>query len=286
MMSRRAVLSLATVTALHGQDKGEKMFGNADAYERFMGRWSRQMAPLFVAFAGVPATGRVLDIGSGTGALAFEIAKQKGRIQVTGIDPSPEYVAYAMSKNPNPDRITFQAGDAQRLGFPDATFAASISLLVFNFIPDASKALLEARRVTRAKGRVAAAVWDYGGRMSMLRAFWDGAIDVDPKTEKLDEKNMPLCRSGDLSKLWKQGGLENVHEEPLEIEILFSSFADYWSPFLLGQGPAGAYVRTLNADRLQALRNSVKKRLPLSSESESFALPARVWAVRGEVPAR
>lgn len=284
-MSRRDLLAWPTTAALKGQQRDDKMFGNAQAYERFMGRWSRQIAPLLVDFAAVANTGNVLDIGSGTGSLAFEVAKRKAGVHVTGIDPSPEYVGYAASRNPFPDRVAFQIGDAQHMEFKESTFDASVSLLVLNFIPDAAKALREARRATKPKGPVAAAVWDYGSRMRMLREFWDAATEIDPGADKLDEKNMPLCRSGELSRLWRQGGLEQVEEQPLETEIRFSSFNDYWEPFLLGQGPAGAYVRKLDHSRLQALRSAVRRRVAPSSEDDAFALPARVWAVRGHVPA-
>ena len=283
-MSRRAFVTSSAAAVLNGQRRDEKMFGNAQAYEQFMGRWSRQIAPLLVDFAAVADTGRVLDIGSGTGSLAFDVAKRRTGVHVTGIDPSPEYVGYAASKNPFVDRVAFHTGDAQHLDFEAATFDASISLLVFNFIPDPARALREARRATKPKGRVTAAVWDYGGRMRMLRDFWDAAVEIDRSADKIDEKNMPLCRSGDLSQLWAQGGLEHVHEQPLETELRFSSFSDYWEPFLLGQGPAGAYVRKLDHNRLQALRTAVRRRVARSSEAEGFALPARAWAVRGEVP--
>ena len=122
---------------------------------------------------------------------------------------------------------------------------------MFNFIPDPQKALAKRCRVTRPAGRIAAAVWDYGGLMRMLRAFWDAVVAVDPQSEKRDEKHMPLCRAGELSQLWKQCGLENVQEEPLDITLKFDSFADYWEPFLMGQGPAGAFVRTLEGERLR-----------------------------------
>jgi SAM-dependent methyltransferase len=260
-----------------------KMFGDAEAYDRFMGRWSRLVASLLVDFTNLPEHGRMLDVGSGAGSLAFAIARRKPRA-VLGIDPSQEYVAYVTSRNPFPDRVQFEVGDAQQLHFTDASFDAALSLLVFNFIPDPRKALFELRRVTKPGGKISAAVWDYGGGMQMLRAFWDAAVHIDPAAEKLDEKHMPLCRSGELSTLWRQGGLENVREQALDIKMRFESLADYWDPFLLGQGPAGAYVRRLDRDRLQALRNDVSLRLSWSAENEPVVLPARAWSVCGIVP--
>lgn len=271
---------------LRGQGRQPNMFGDAEAYERFMGRWSRLVAPRFVDFTDVPERGRMLDIGSGTGALAFAIAEHRHRARVLGIDPSQEYVAYAISRNPFPDRVNFETGDAQQLHFPDASFDAALSLLVFNFIPDPKKALLELCRVTKPGGRLSAAVWDYGGGMGMLRTFWDTAVRLDPGAEGLDEKRMPLCRAGELSALWREGGLENVREQAIDIRMRFASFADYWDPFLLGQGPAGSYVRRLDRGKLEALRNEVQLRLSLSAENTPFVLPARVWAVRGIVPKR
>jgi SAM-dependent methyltransferase len=171
------------------------------------------------------------------------------------------------------------------LRFGDATFDAAISLLVFNFIPDPAKALSELRRITKPEGVIAAAVWDYGAGMRMLRIFWDAAVSIDPAAEKLDEKHMPLCRAGELSDLWQRGGLRDVHEQSIDISMRFESFADYWEPFLLGQGPAGAYTGRLGHDKQDALRAAIQSRLPLS-DNAPIDLPARVWAVRGVVPNR
>ena len=259
------------------------MFGDAEAYERFMGRWSRLAAPLLVDFADAPDRGRMLDVGSGTGSLAFAFAERKPHARVMGIDPSREYVSYATTRNSFRDRVHFEVGDAQKLHFPDASFDAALSLLVFNFIPDPRKALSETRRVTKPGGRISAAVWDYGAGMRMLRTFWDAAAHIDPEAEKLDEAHMPLCRAGELSALWKQGGLKDVREQAIDITMRFDSFADYWDPFLLGQGPAGSYVRRLTPERLQALRNEVKRSLSLSTEDTPLVLPARVRAVLGTV---
>jgi ubiquinone/menaquinone biosynthesis C-methylase UbiE len=260
------------------------MFADAEAYERFMGRWSRLLAPQLVAFAGTPDAGRVLDIGSGTGALAFAIAGARPRCQVVGIDPSKEYIAFATSKSRFPNRVAFEVGDAQKLHFPDAAFQTTLSLLVLNFIPDYRKALQEARRVTAPRGCVSAAVWDYGAGMRMLRVFWDSAKSIDPASSALDESHMPLCRAGDLEALWKEAGFESVTGRPLEITTAFDSFSDFWEPFSLGQGPAGAYLRGLDPPRREAVRNDVKRRSAIRSEQAPLQLRARAWAVRGIVP--
>jgi hypothetical protein len=157
---------------------------------------------------------------------------------------------------------------------------------VFNFIPDPAKALREVTRVTEPGGRIAAAVWDYGSGMRMLRVFWDSVVSVDPQAEAVEERHMPLSRAGELAALWKKAGLTSVDERPLDISMRFQSFADYWDPFLLGQGPAGAYARRLEPARLQMLRDELKRRLHLSAENVAFNLAARAWAVRGTVPAR
>jgi len=271
--------------AIPAQEGKPAMFADAQAYERFMGRWSRQLAPLLVEFTGVPDHGRVLDVGSGTGNLAFSIAKLKSHCHVLGVDPSKEYVAYAGRRNPVPERVKFQVGDAQQLQLPSASFESSLSLLVFNFIPDRPKALRELIRVTKPGGVISAAVWDYGGGMAMLRAFGDAASSADPSFGKRDERYMPLCRAGELAELWKQSGLTHVEDTALDTTMRFESFADYWEPFLLGQGPAGAYLKSVDDARRQAIRGEVKHRLNVKSEDAPLSLPARAWAVRGTVAA-
>ncbi|MBI4904125.1 MAG: class I SAM-dependent methyltransferase [Acidobacteria bacterium] len=262
------------------------MFGDAEAYERFMGRWSRQLAPLLVDFAGIPDTGRVLDVGSGTGALTDSVARKRTQCELLGIDPSQEYVAFANSRNAYPVRVRFEVGDAQALRFAAGTFQSCLSLLVFNFIPDRNKALTELIRVAKPGGCIAAAVWDYGVGMRMLRSFWDAAVAVDATASKLDERHMPLCRDTELEALWKRHKLTQVTQRPLDFSMRFASFADYWEPFLLGQGPAGSYVRKLDAGNREKLRAEVQRRLELPRPDQPFSLPSRAWAVRGIVAAR
>ena len=262
-----------------------EIFGEADAYERFMGRWSRQLAPLLVKFASVGEQDVVLDIGSGTGALASAVAQAVPSARVTGVEPSSAYVRYAQGRT-RTERVGFVVGNAHELKLADATYDKTLSLLVMNFIPDPAKALREMIRVTRPRGTVAAAVWDYGEGMEMLRIFWDEAVALDLAVAARDERNMPLCRQGELAALWRANGLHEVEEQPIVIELSFASFDDYWSPFLGGQGPAGAYAASLSSVARGGLESKLRTRLLGGRQDGAFTLRARAWAARGGVPAR
>ena len=259
------------------------LFAQSDAYERFMGRWSRQLAPQLVKFATVSHGDSVLDIGSGTGALAFAAAEAAPAGRVTGLDPSSAYVRSAQSRA-STDRIRFVVGDAQALEFSPASFDRTLSLLVMSFIPDRAKALREMIRVTRPGGVVAAAVWDYGDGMQMLRVFWDEAVALDPAIAPRDERNLPLCKRGELAALWQSQELDRVEEQPIAIELAFLSFDDYWQPFLGGQGPAGAYAASLPDARRTALEARLRARLLGGRRNGPITLAARAWAVKGVVP--
>ena len=262
-----------------GQDS---IFSEAQAYERFMGRWSRRLAPLFVRFAGVTDGDIVLDVGSGTGALTAAVTKVAPSSRVFGIDPAAPYLALARS-NQDSALIRFEVGDAQQMRFETAMFDRTLSLLVVNFIPDARKALSEMKRVTRPKGTIAAAVWDYGDGMEMLRVFWDEAVALRPTSAAKDERNMPFCRRGELAALWRQHGLDDVVEEGLTIETRFPSFDDFWTPFLEKQGPAGAYAASLAPAEREALRLRLRRRLLGNGPDKAITMHARAWAVRGTV---
>lgn len=274
-----------TPVAANNMPPQQDIFAESDAYERFMGRWSRRLAPLLVKFASVDEGDSVLDVGSGTGALALALAEAIPSVRVTGVDPSSAYVRYAQARTPG-DRVRFSVGDAQALEIPDASVDKTLSLLVMNFIPDSVKALREMIRVTRPGGVVAAAVWDYGEGMEMLRVFWDEAVALDSTIAARDERNMPLCRQGELAALWRANGLQRVEELPIIIELSFASFDDYWRPFLGGQGPAGAYAASLSEPRRAALDARLRGRLLGTRQDGPFKLRGRAWAVKGVVPAR
>ena len=206
-----------------------------------MGRWSRRLAPRFLEFAGVVDGDRVLDVGSGTGALTETVLAAAPRSPVIGIEVSAPYVESAGARLTDP-RARFDLGDARSLPYPDASFDACLSLLVVQFIPDAPRAVGEMRRVTRPGGRVAACVWDGSGGMEMLRAFWDAAVALDPSAEPLSSRHRPYSRRGELARLWAECGLADIEETDLVIPLEFASFEDFWAPHLEGQGPAAAYA--------------------------------------------
>jgi len=257
------------------------VFSAGEPYEQFMGRWSRGLAPLLVRFAGVVDGEAVLDVGSGTGALTAALAAAVPSSTIVGVDPAAAYVAAARARHAE-ERVRFEVGDARQLPFGDASFDRTVSALMLNFVPGPETAVEEMRRVTRRGWTVAAAVWDYGDGMQMLRVFWDEAVALDPASDARDERHMPLCRRGELAALWRARGLLDVVEEPLTIPMPFASFDDYWQPFLQKQGPAAAHVASLSAARCEELRRRLRNRLIGEGGDRPVTLSARAWAVRGK----
>jgi len=276
------LLLISGGVVIDASGRQDPIFSESQAYERFMGRWSRLLAPLLVQFAGVRDGDAVLDVGSGTGALTAAVTNAAPTSRIIGIDPAAPYVALAQSLQGS-SLVRFETGDAQQMRFDAATFDHTLSLLVVNFIPDVRKALGEMKRVTKSKGTVSAAVWDYGDGMEMLRVFWDEAVALRPGDAAKDERNMPLCRSGELAALWREQGLQDVVEEGITIETHFASFDDFWTPFLEKQGPAGAYVASLSASDRDALRLRLRRRLLGDGPDKAMVMHARAWAVRGTV---
>jgi SAM-dependent methyltransferase len=259
---------------------GSEVWKVGAAYERYVGRWSRQVAPLFVRRLGVPAGGRWLDVGCGTGALTSAVLQVADPADVDGVDPSDGFVSHARQEIDDP-RARFTVGDARMLPFPDGRFDAVVSGLVLNFVPDPETAARELARVTTPGGVVGAYLWDYADGMQMIKLFWDAAASLDPGAAELDEgRRFPLCRPEPLRSLWTGAGLTAVEVEPIEVPTRFRDLDDYWTPFLGGQGPAPGFVSTLDDDRRAALHELVRERLPVARDG-SITLSARAWAVRG-----
>lgn len=268
------------------RDHTPEMFANALAYEDLMGRWSTRLAPLFADFAQVQDGHRLLDVGCGTGSLVQVVADRTRRSEIIGIDPAQPFIDYARTRFADP-RITFDRGNALELPYPDRSFDQTLSLLVLMLIPQPEKAASEMRRVTRPGGTVAACTWDSGGGgFEMIAVFWEEAVRLDPAAEAREERPRHCNRQGQLTALWRATGLEDIQETTLEISTDFASFDDYWSPYTRGVGPTGVYVAELSAERRNALRDALRRRLLAGRSDGPFSLRARALAVRGTVPNR
>jgi SAM-dependent methyltransferase len=251
-----------------------------DAYEAYVGRWSRRVAEVFVRWLDVPAGRCWLDVGCGTGALTATVLAVADAAEVIGVDTSEEFLADARAQIVD-TRATFRAGDARSLPLPDRRFDAVVSGLALNFVPDPRRAAAEFARVATSGGIAAAYVWDYAQGMAMMRYFWDAAITLDPAAAELDEgRRFPLCRPEPLRGLWADAGLDEVTVQAIEVPTVFADFDDYWGPFLGGQGPAPWYAMSLTEEHRRALRDLLRVRLP-SGPDGRVRLTARAWAVRG-----
>jgi SAM-dependent methyltransferase len=246
----------------------------ADAYGRFMGRYSEPLAAQFAELAEVSAGQRVLDVGCGPGALTAQMLDRVGTDAVSAVDPSEPFVAAARKRFPGVD---VRAGVAESLPFPDDVFDASLAQLVVHFMTDPVRGLREMARVTRPGGLVAACVWDHGGGRGPLSTFWRAAHDVDPHAR--DESGLAGAREGDLADLCAAAGLGGVESSELTVRLRFDSFAAWWQPYTLGVGPAGDYVAQLDESHREVLRNRAAELLP----SGPFDVAATAWCVRAPV---
>ncbi|MEV0715862.1 class I SAM-dependent methyltransferase [Asanoa sp. NPDC050611] len=250
-----------------------------DAYDAYMGRWSRRVAPLFVRWLTAPAGRRWLDVGCGTGALSGAVLAATAPTQVTGVDSSPAFVTAAADRVGDP-RALFRVADATALPLPDGVFDLAVSGLALNFVAEPRRAVAEMTRVTVPGGTVAAYVWDYGDGMEMLRYFWSAAAKIDPTAPDELERFASVCRPDPLRTLWIGAGLSGVTVDAVSIPTVFTGFDDYWTPFLGGQGPAPGFVAHLEPSDRNRLRDLLRSRLPATPDG-SIRLTARAWTIRG-----
>ncbi|MCD6041990.1 MAG: putative methyltransferase, S-Adenosyl-L-methionine (SAM)-MTase protein [Burkholderiales bacterium] len=252
-----------------------------DPYERYVGRWSRRVAPAFLSWLAVPAGRRWLDVGCGTGALCAAIAEHCAPSSLTGVEPSAGFLNSARQNLAA--RADFHQASAASLPLADRSVDVVVSGLVLNFVPDPGGALEEMQRVAGAGGCIAAYVWDYAGKMELMRYFWDAAAEIDPAAAKLDEGGrFPLCRPEALRQLFSGVGLSGAEVQAIDIPTRFTGFDDYWQPFLGGQGPAPAYAMSLDEPERARLRERLRERLPMDADG-SIALVARAWAIRARL---
>ncbi|GAB3873480.1 class I SAM-dependent methyltransferase [Dactylosporangium cerinum] len=254
-----------------------EVWAKGDAYEAYVGRWSRPVAAEFLQWLAVPPGRRWLDVGCGTGALTGTVLSAAAPAEVTGVDPSERFLATARSRL----AAHFITGDARALPVPDASVDVVVSGLALNFVPAPAEAVAEFTRVSAPGGLVAAYVWDYADGMAMMRHFWDAATSLDPPAAALDEgRRFSICSTATLSDLWFTAGLSDVATRPIDTTAVFADFDDYWTPFLGGTGPAPSYVASLPTEHRDTLRDLLRERLPRAADG-SIPLLARALAVRG-----
>jgi SAM-dependent methyltransferase len=246
----------------------------AEAYGRFMGRFSEPLAAVFADACGVRAGQRVLDVGCGPGALTAELVRRLGPDAVTAIDPSPPFVEAVAARLP---RVDIRTGSAEELPFADATFDATLAQLVVHFMADPARGLREMRRVTRPGGTVGACVWDHGGDQGPLSVFWAAVHDLAPDVPA--EADLAGTSEGQLTELARAAGLDSAEPGTVRVTVGFPTFDDWWEPFTLGVGPAGAYVAGLDPDHRTALRARCAERLP----DAPFTVTVSAWSVTATV---
>jgi SAM-dependent methyltransferase len=244
----------------------------ADAYDRFMGRYSLLLSPQMADFAGVGSGQRVLDVGCGPGALTSELVARVGAASVAAVDPSESFVVAARARNPGANILQAPAED---LPFPDGAFDVTLAQLVVHFMANPVAGLAEMARVTRPGGVVAASVWDHAGGQGPLSLFWAAARELDPSVA--DESQLAGARAGHLAELFSAAGLREIEETVLSASLEHSSFEEWWEPYTGGVGPAGAYVAGLDTNRQAELRDRCRALLP----DAPFVVTARAWAARG-----
>ncbi len=248
----------------------------ADAYDRFMGRYSMPLALTFADFAGVEAGQSVLDVGCGPGALTGELVRRLGPAAVSAVDPSESFVTAAQERHP---LVDVRRAAAEHLPFADHQFDAALAQLVVHFMTDPVAGLTEMARVTRTGGTVAACVWDHrvGGGRGPLSLFWKAAHQLNPDVD--DESYLPGANEGDLSRLFDSAGLHHVVEDVIAVDVEHPSFEEWWEPFTLGVGPAGDYTRSLGAEAQVELREKCRELQP----APPFVVTAVAWVARGQV---
>jgi ubiquinone/menaquinone biosynthesis C-methylase UbiE len=254
---------------------GMSFLVGTDAYARHVGRYGAALSAAHADAASIVPGDRALDVGCGPGVLLGELARRLGRQNTAGVDPSPPFVEAAQSAVPGAD---VRVAPAERLPYGTASFDVVLSQLVVNIMTDAEQGVAEMRRVARRA--VTSCVWDYAGEMTMLRVFWNAALDLDPDAPD-EGRRMRYCTPRELAALWTATGLRDVQTRPLIVSAHYDHFKDYWSPFTAGIAPSGAYTVSLESDQQQALREACFRRL--GAPAGPFELSARAWFVSGNV---
>jgi len=261
------------------QNPGD-MFSNAAAYDAYVGRWSRFVAKEFINWLNIAAGQTWLDVGAGTGILTQAILQQASPAKIVGVDLSADYIALARQRI-HDERVEFRVEDAAKIADESTVFDVAVAGLVLNFLPAPQQAVENMAQAVKGGGTVAAYVWDYGGKMEMMRHFWDAAMTIDPAARELEAgQRFVIARPESLRAAFESAKLTAVDVIPIDIPTPFQNFDDYWLPFLAAQGSVSKYLRRISDDTRTALRDQLHKQLPIAGDG-SISLVARAWAVKG-----
>jgi len=245
---------------------------SAEAYGRFMGRYSEPLAAGFADLAGIDPGQRVLDVGCGPGALTAELVSRVGAERVCAVDPSRSFTAAVSERFP---AVDVRLSPAERLPFPDGAFDTAMAQLVVHFMAEPVTGLREMGRVTLPGGTVAACVWDYAGGSSPLTQFWRAARDLDPAAD--GDSFRAGASQGHLIELFGQAGLAQARESRLVVRVRHPTFDDWWERFNLGVGPGGDYLASRSPDQ----RDELRERCRQIVGAPPIDVTAAVWAVTG-----
>jgi SAM-dependent methyltransferase len=260
---------------------GAHGWGNSEAYEAYIGRWSRLAAKAILQWLALPSGLQWLDVGCGTGALTQAILVTADPEAVLGVDSSATFLGTAEAQIVDP-RVRFALGDARALPVLSDTYDVVIAGLVLNFVPEPEVAVAEMVRVARPGGTVAAYVWDFAGEQQFQRYFWRAATALDPAATALEQQmQFPLAQPEPLAALFTLAGLQAVTVHAIDIPTVFHDVDDYWQPYLLGGSAIPQrYATSLNDAQRMALREHLQSILPMADDG-SMHLVGRAWVVRG-----
>lgn len=255
--------------------KTDFVFDDGDAYENFMGAWSRLVGDQFLDWL-APVPGLTwADIGCGNGCSTEQLLQRSAARAIEALDPSAEQLVHAralLSGKP----VAFHQGDAMALPLSDHSVDAAVMALVIFFVPEPIRGLGEMIRVTRPGGLVAAYAWDIPNDGLPWDAVWRAQQRLGMPV--LKPPTAPISALDALIDLWRAGGLTQVEGRHIRVERRFDDFESYWRAWWQG-APTRASVPM---DRVQALREATREALGVAEHSD-FTVTGVASAVKGHV---
>jgi ubiquinone/menaquinone biosynthesis C-methylase UbiE len=255
-------------------------FTDGAAYDQLMAPWSRAVGKQFLDWLALPPGLRWLDVGCGTGAFTELLLGEANPREVSAVDPAEDQIAYARTK-PTGRRVNFRQAGAQKLPFADRDFDAAAMALVITFVPDPAQALAEMKRVVKPGGMLATYVWDFLGKGNTQQ----------PLREAVEARGIPVLptpghihsRLENLKTIFTRAGLDAVSVRPIEIEISYANFDEYWTAQTGFANTVVQHMRKLTEAHVEELKADLREHLP---RDKNGRIVYRAWAnaAKGRVP--